>query len=337
MADVGRASSPRIVAAVAPSDPPPAPEAMTTVSIEAKGSVDGGGAASFPEGRCDGDAPEAKVAAEPTTREPGEPAAAEDVAAEPTTREPSEPAVAEDVAAATTSEPERRVSSLGDLAVETFFSEGDVSRVLASDARPAIEGDALTIPDKAKRKAEPHVVARRARFVRYVTWAVAGAAVLCLAAVVRMTVTTKAIPAATRAAVVAPPAPELKAAIQAAAPFTPPELTSATPSAEPEPGAVEVESPVAEPEPSAAKVESAGDAKGEKAKARALLEARRTAAAIEAAERSVKLDPTDGESWLILGAAYQDKGNMPEARRAYASCLNEGKTGPRHECAKMLR
>ena len=51
----------------------------------------------------------------------------------------------------------------------------------------------------------------------------------------------------------------------------------------------------------------------------------------------MKLDATDAEAWLILGAAYQEKGNIAEARRAYASCVKEGKTGPRTECAKMLR
>jgi Flp pilus assembly protein TadD len=60
-------------------------------------------------------------------------------------------------------------------------------------------------------------------------------------------------------------------------------------------------------------------------------------AAIEAGERSVQLDPTDGEAWLILGAAYQTKGDAKEARRCYKSCVEQGKRGPRNECAAMLR
>ncbi|MBX3225641.1 MAG: hypothetical protein KF795_34365, partial [Labilithrix sp.] len=80
------------------------------------------------------------------------------------------------------------VPPIGDVGVdEQFFSEGDVSRHLTADA---IEGDALTIVDKAKRKSEPQVVERRARFVRYVKWAVAGAAVVCLAAVARTSMST---------------------------------------------------------------------------------------------------------------------------------------------------
>ena len=47
------------------------------------------------------------------------------------------------------------------------------------------------------------------------------------------------------------------------------------------------------------------------------------------------LDPTDGEAWLILGAAYQEKGDMKNARRSYKACLEQGKRGPKYECAAM--
>ena len=60
----------------------------------------------------------------------------------------------------------------------------------------------------------------------------------------------------------------------------------------------------------------------------AALERGKNAEAIEAGERSVALDPTDGEAWLILGAAYQAKGDMKNARRSYKACLEQGKRGP---------
>lgn len=275
------------------------------------------------------------------------------------------------------------VPPIGDIGVdERFFSEGDVSHHVSD----AIEGDALTVLDKARRKSEPHVVERRARFVRYVKWAVAGAALVCLAAVARTTMSSKApvsVPAtaARGAAVVAtaeaPPASP-KAAASAAAPMAEPAaaaptstttVTAAEPAntnaitaepanapavtAEPanananaapaaaEPANANANAVVAEPAagatPETKPDEVTGDAKEAKAKARSSLEKRKLADAIEAGERSVKLDPTDGEAWLILGAAYQEKGNITEARRAYASCVKEGKTGPRTECAKMLR
>ena len=74
-----------------------------------------------------------------------------------------------------------------------------------------------------------------------------------------------------------------------------------------------------------------------KSASRVALEHGRMGAAIEAGERAVALDPADGEAWLILGAAYQEKGNAKEARRCYKACVEQGKRGPRGECGAMLR
>jgi Flp pilus assembly protein TadD len=49
----------------------------------------------------------------------------------------------------------------------------------------------------------------------------------------------------------------------------------------------------------------------------------------------VALDPSDAEAWLILGAAYQEKGDAANARRSFKSCLSEGKRGPKWECAQF--
>ena len=262
---------------------------------------------------------------------------------------------------------ETSVPPVGDLEHEEFFSEADVSRHLAAESVDATE--ALTVPDKMKRKAEPAVVERRARFARYVKWAVAGATIVCLVAVARTSMTSKApsppapVPAAQPASVpeqAAPKAAEPAAspaataapttentaseattaasATETAATETAATESSATESSATESSATEssaTETAATSAESSAAPV--TGDAKEEKQKARRLLERRKVAEAIEAGERAVALDPTDGEAWLILGAAYQEKGNIAAARRAYAACLKEGKTGPRHECAKMLR
>jgi len=59
--------------------------------------------------------------------------------------------------------------------------------------------------------------------------------------------------------------------------------------------------------------------------------------AVDAGEKSVALDPTDGEAWLMLGAAYQSMGKTAEARRSFSSCVAEGKKGPIGECRAMLR
>jgi trimeric autotransporter adhesin len=97
----------------------------------------------------------------------------------------------------------------------------------------------------------------------------------------------------------------------------------------------------AEPAPSASsgldEAEKRKEAAKAKRKAQGFLEGGAYAKAIDEAKKSTELDPTDGEAWLILGAAYQEKGQGAEARKAYAACLKEGKRGPKGDCAAMLR
>jgi hypothetical protein len=90
--------------------------------------------------------------------------------------------------------------------------------------------------------------------------------------------------------------------------------------------------PARAPQPAAAP-----QAVTEKSASQAALERGKIAASIAAGERSVALDPTDGEAWLVLGAAYQAQGNASEARRCYSACVQKGNRGPRRECAAMLR
>ncbi len=75
----------------------------------------------------------------------------------------------------------------------------------------------------------------------------------------------------------------------------------------------------------------------EKRACQSLLDQGAFAKAVEAGERSVQLDPSDGEAWLMLGAAYQSMGKGAEARRAFSSCVAEGKKGPIGDCRAMLR
>jgi Flp pilus assembly protein TadD len=280
---------------------------------------------------------------------------------------------------------EMSIPPMGDLAVEPvaeqFFSEGDLSASTRSDDE---EWDALA--NKAVRKSLPEVVQRRARFAKYVRWAVGGAAIVCVAALGRTLIAPVATSHATNAlaapaheaspaekgatpaaaplpepaappATVADPSPPAAAAAAVADP-APPGVAAAIvepASAEPATPAVEavkpaVEAPVAAelaapptveaPKVDVPKAEASADGKTalqEKVAARRALERGKTADAIAAGERSVALDATDGEAWLLLGAAYQEKGQMSEARRAYASCLKEGKRGPLGECRAMLR
>jgi hypothetical protein len=247
---------------------------------------------------------------------------------------------------------EMSIPPVGDLAVEPiadrFFSEGEVVSERASAAEH--EPEWAEVVARESRKSLPEVVERRARLSKYVRWAVAGAAVVCVAAFGRTFVASGTHPGAPATAAMnemAPvSAPEPKAALPAVAapapaepvaaaePAKTAELAAAAP-AEAEPARVEapkVDIPKAE-----APAEDAKTALQEKNDARRALERGKAADAIAAGERSVALDATDGEAWLLLGAAYQEKGNMPEARRAYTACAKEGTHGPIGECRAMLR
>ena len=74
----------------------------------------------------------------------------------------------------------------------------------------------------------------------------------------------------------------------------------------------------------------------EKQAAKAALERGANAVAIQAGERSVALDPSDGEAWLVLGGAYQAMGNNSQAKRCYTACTTQGKKGPISDCKDVL-
>ncbi len=224
---------------------------------------------------------------------------------------------------------------------EKFFSDAEVAvrKSHHEFLMMAQQEQEELVPEKARRKLDPHVIRRREKFVGYVKIAVAGAAIVCLAAVGRSAIhsrtkTAQASQAAIAAAPETPPAAPVapvaeKAAEPAAAPVAP---VAETKPAEAAPATPE---PAASAEP--AKEEITGDAKEELKKSRVALEKRKIPEAIEAGERAVALDPTDGEAWLILGASYQEKGDLVNARRCYSACVKQGKSGPRLECQKMLR
>ncbi|MFO0666134.1 MAG: hypothetical protein U0174_19430 [Polyangiaceae bacterium] len=87
----------------------------------------------------------------------------------------------------------------------------------------------------------------------------------------------------------------------------------------------------------APKEEPKVDAKAEKRAAQRSLESGKVALAIEHATASVQADETDAEAWLLLGASYQEKGQIAKARESFSSCMKLAKHGPKGECAAMLR
>ena len=217
-------------------------------------------------------------------------------------------------------------------------------------------------PDEEERdprlalKFTPEVARRRADLSRYVKFAVAAASARAWRRSVKVAVAHNSTDsgASRPAMAAAAAAPPVKAAVPDVAP---PAETQGRRSRRPRlrrrrrrprsrrprpprrPRAAAVTPPAdtatAAPAPTEAPAADPKAAAKEKNSARTLLERGKTGDAIEAGERSVALDPTDGEAWLILGAAYQEKGDMKNARRSYKACLEQGKRGPKYECAAM--
>lgn len=275
--------------------------------------------------------------------------------------------LAEPMRAKAPSDPDEiSIPPAADVDMEKFFAEGD-STPLLPEAGPGSHHDLHDFeePPRSVRHLEPEVAERRAFFAKRVRWVVAVAAVLGLAGFVRGALshssggsdtpasqTGASVAAAAAPKTVEQPAPVVKPAEPVAAP------KAAEPAKADEPKPVEAKADEAKPadkpslalaagsaadEAKSAAVEpAAGDkpaktAGQEKVDSRRALEAGRAADAIAAGERSVALDPSDGEAWLILGAAYQEKGRGGDARKAFASCVKQGKRGPVSECAAMLQ
>jgi Flp pilus assembly protein TadD len=74
-----------------------------------------------------------------------------------------------------------------------------------------------------------------------------------------------------------------------------------------------------------------------KHRAQQSLEKGKLAAALDLGQQAVEADPTDAESWLILGATYLQRGKYKEARRCFASCVDQATQGPVSECKALLR
>jgi hypothetical protein len=79
------------------------------------------------------------------------------------------------------------------------------------------------------------------------------------------------------------------------------------------------------------------DVKVEKRKAEQALDQGKYAVALLHAQAAVDGDAEDAGGWLLLGAVKQAKGDVKGALEAFTRCMKEGKRGPKHECAAMMR
>lgn len=245
---------------------------------------------------------------------------------------------------------------------EAFFSEG----TRRSSMPPPIEGDAED--DRTVRlREDPEVLARRARSVKVVGYVVGGFALLLGVGVLAKVFETphakppapvfvhgatsadeaplpsgNAVPSPTASTASSVPTASVDASVDASVAS----LDAGSSSSDAASSAVDAGAAIAMPidastmsrEAGAADLVEAGlDAKALKRACQRALDTGKLGEAIQNGEASVAADPTDGEAWLLLGAAYDQKGRAAEARTAYQSCVQKGKRGPVGECAALLR
>jgi tetratricopeptide (TPR) repeat protein len=199
-----------------------------------------------------------------------------------------------------------------DLLIE---EESNVVFAGPSDAppRPDTAGLAATAGAERSRTGSD---AQRRRWVRTGSLSVAACLALLVATTARWGVSAQhASLAAESASESAPLAPGAERAPSSSDPSDPP-LVGTAPSAAPAPPA---------------------EAAEKKNASQQALEHGKVGLSIELGERAVELDPTDADSWLILGAAYMQRGDNKNARRCFASCVEKATVGQLKECSAMLR
>jgi Flp pilus assembly protein TadD len=57
--------------------------------------------------------------------------------------------------------------------------------------------------------------------------------------------------------------------------------------------------------------------------------------AIAAARDALASDPSDAETYLLLGAALQETGQWRESAAVFTQCVAEAKKGPKNECRAL--
>jgi hypothetical protein len=134
------------------------------------------------------------------------------------------------------------------------------------------------------------------------------------------------------AAAPSPPAPPAEVSVALSSSDVP---VSYSPSASPSVTAATAVAGVTETV-QAADVRSAG-AVDLKQRAQKALEKGKLTDAINLGQQAVDADPTDAESWLILGATYLQKARYKDARRCFTSCVEKATQGDVKECKALSR
>jgi hypothetical protein len=255
------------------------------------------------------------------------------------------PVVAE--AAPVAARPPPAEVAVSDDVAESFFSAPPVTHAL-----PLTDDGAPPDPTaEVRRRARSESgLARRRDLGRYVTGAVAVCFMICAAAAVRAATgggnardeatssrpsyqPAAAPPPTTALAVADPPAVAPSAAAVVDPPSAEPAVSAEPAAPVPAKAEADPKAEAADPAPSADPAEARADKKS----AQHALDRGDAVTAIDAARRSVEGDPSDAETWLILGAAYMQRGSYRDARESFASCVHDATHGPKSECRALLR
>jgi tetratricopeptide repeat protein len=227
---------------------------------------------------------------------------------------------------------------------ERFFADGEHGPVSQRGKTTFSDLDEPEHDLRAMLKNAPGAQRRRERYARFVRWVVVAGVAVLTAGLVRVAIAKREYQPVQKVAAVAPVKVESRPSEVAASPQAaqlaagttqeaPPAVTAEQPPSQAEAPKAADEAPSAPP--AGTPEESAEEAKKAKKVSQHALEVGKVKDSIEAGERAVALDPTDAESWLILGAAYQQAGKQADARRCFKSCLQLGTHGPKGECAAM--
>ncbi len=274
-------------------------------------------------------------------------------AAEPAA--PVEPAAAAAAAIATaeTTDPGiTRQPSIPDPTEVSFFDPATVSAHVARAHEPSDAHDIHSLSEAEilhRRRGMPEVAARRLRLAKVVQITVGTlGALIILAVLLHLSAGTGQAGSGHAADTLsAPPStaeqvkttgatmettPPATATTTAAAAASAPAAVATGPASE---GALDAAPSAASDPASAAPAASSAESVALAALAQKALEKGKLGDAIDAGEQATTLDPGDARAWLVLGGAYQERGDMQNARRCYSACVQHATRGPVNECRAL--
>ncbi len=262
--------------------------------------------------------------------------------------EPPAPAAAAPVAAAAAAADPgiTRQPSVPDPTEVSFFDPATVSAHVARAHEPSDAHDIHSLSEAEilhRRRRMPEVAARRMRLAKVVQITVGTAgALIILAVLLHLSAGTGQAGGSghTSEMLVAPPSNATSEPVKttgATVETTPPAtaVAAASAPAAPEAALDAAAAAAVDPATTAAPAASSAESVALAALAQKALEKGKLGDAIDAGEQATTLDPGDARSWLVLGGAYQERGDMQNARRCYTACVQHATRGPVNECRAL--